>query len=88
MGCDTMLVSILIFIIPVSVEGGGQHTVVIKIEPGLEEESGTSDTQKGTSDTQTGTDDTQTRTGDTQTRTGDTQTGTSDTQKEQSQVNF
>ena len=30
--------------IPVSVEGGGQHTVVIKIEPGLEEESGASDT--------------------------------------------
>ena len=30
--------------IPVSVEGGGQHTVVIKIEPGLEEESVASDT--------------------------------------------
>ena len=55
MGRDTMPVNILVLMILVSVEGGGQHTVVIKIEPGLEEES-TSDIQKeqesATNDTQ------------------------------------
>ena len=30
----------------VSVEGGGQHTVVVKTEPGLEDETGSNNTEK------------------------------------------